>query len=51
MNIVGTPSTLVHDSSWIVRSVARASNDSAGSTIVAPWVTAARLPMTVPKQW
>ena len=51
MNIVGTPSTLVHRSASIACSVASGSNDGAGSTVVVAWVRLARLPMTMPKQW
>ena len=42
---------------WVQRSastasrVARGSNDSDGSTMVAPRVTQATLDMTIPKQW
>ena len=51
MNIVGTPYSEVHRSSWTARSVASGSNAGAGSTIVAPCVVQPRLPMTMPKQW
>ncbi len=51
MNIVGTPSTLVQRSRSIVRRVDVASNVRAGSTIAAPWVTHASVPITMPKQW
>ena len=51
MNMVGTPSTQVQRSDCSALSVACASNDGAGSTIAAPWVVQARLPITMPKQW
>jgi hypothetical protein len=51
MNIVGTPCSAVQRSSATAASVARGSKTGAGITIVAPWVTQARLPRTMPKQW
>jgi len=51
MNIVGTPYSEVHASAATASSVALGSNDGAGITMHAPWVVAARLPMTMPKQW
>ena len=50
MNIVGTPWRAVQRSSCTARNVLWGSKTSAGTTIVAPWVTAARLPRTIPKQ-
>src|SRR5687767_10218117 len=51
MNIVGTPYTDTHRSSWIACSVAPGSNASAGYTMVAPRDVQPRLPITIPKQW
>ena len=51
MNIVGTPYSDVHASAWTAANVAAGSKDGAGITIAAPWLVAARLPMTMPKQW
>ena len=51
MNIVGTPYSAVHCSSWIVSSTWVGSKASDGYTIVAPWVVHPRLPITMPKQW
>ena len=50
MNIVGTPYSVVHFSCAMVCSVASGSKPSPGYTIAAPSVTAARLPITMPKQ-
>jgi hypothetical protein len=41
----------VHRSSATARSVAAGSKAGAGMTMQAPWLVAARLPMTMPKQW
>ena len=51
MNIVGTPYSDVQRSSCTVASTASGSNPASGMTIVAPWVTQPRMPMTMPKQW
>ena len=51
MNIVGTPNRLVQRSAATARSVAPASKAAAGYTMQAPWLVAARLPITMPKQW
>ena len=51
MNIVGTPCRPVQRSAATVSSVASASKPSPGITMQAPWVTQARLPSTMPKQW
>ena len=51
MNIVGTPYSDVHRSSWAAFSVALGSKTGAGITMQAPWVVMARLPSTMPKQW
>ena len=51
MNMVGTPYNDVQRSSATERSVAAGSNEGAGMTMHAPWLVAARLPMTMPKQW
>ena len=51
MNMVGTPYSEVQRSVSTERSVAAGSNDGAGMTMQAPWLVAARLPMTIPKQW
>ena len=51
MNIVGTPYSDVH-LSWATASrVATGSNAGAGMTTHAPWLSAPRLPITMPKQW
>ena len=50
MNMVGTPCSAVQRSSATVSKVANGSNPSPGNTMQAPWVTAARLPNTMPKQ-
>ncbi|SLI19419.1 Uncharacterised protein [Mycobacteroides abscessus subsp. abscessus] len=41
----------MHFSAATAARVAAGSNDGAGITIAAPWLVAARLPMTMPKQW
>ena len=51
MNMVGTPCTAVQRSCSMARSVCSGSKYSDGITMVAPWVTQARLPMPQPKQW
>lgn len=51
MNIVGTPYSEVQPSSATARRVAAASKDGAGMTMQAPCEVAARLPITMPKQW
>jgi len=51
MNIVGTPWTAVHRSSWMARRTSSALKTGAGSTIAAPWVTLAMFESTIPKQW
>ncbi len=51
MNIVGTPYSDVQRSAATASSTARASNASDGITMQLPCVTAARLPITIPKQW
>jgi len=51
MNIVGTPYSTVQRSCSIASSVAPGSKDGAGITTHAPWVTAPRLPTTLPRQW
>ena len=51
MNIVGTPYSDVHRSSWTARRVAAGSKPGAGITMQAPCVVQARLPSTIPKQW
>ena len=51
MNIVGTPYRLVQRSWETAARVRAGSKPGAGMTIVAPWVRAARLPITIPKQW
>ena len=51
MNIVGTPYRDVQRSASMAASVAPASNPSAGTTMHAPCVVHARLPITMPKQW
>ena len=51
MNIVGTPYSDVHRSSWTACSVAAGSNAGAGTTMHAPWEVQPRLPITIPKQW
>ena len=50
MNIVGVPYREVHSSSAIAFTLAAASKEAAGRTIVPPWITAFRLPMTQPRQ-
>ena len=51
MNMVGTPYSEVHRSSCTARRVAAGSKPAAGITMQAPWLVAARLPITMPKQW
>ena len=51
MNIVGTPYTDVHRSSWIASSVATGSKAAAGMTMQAPCDVAPRFAITIPKQW
>ena len=51
MNIVGTPYSEVHRSACTASRVAAGSKAGAGMTIAAPWLVAARLPITMPKQW
>ena len=51
MNIVGTPYSVVQRSSLTASRTATGSNASAGSTTLAPCEIAARLPITIPKQW
>ncbi len=51
MNMVGTPYSEVHRSCATARSVASGSKAGAGITMHAPWLVAARLPITMPKQW
>ena len=51
MNMVGTPYSDVHRSACTASRVATGSKLSAGMTMHAPWLVAARLPMTMPKQW
>ncbi len=52
MNMVGTPYRDVHRSCCTgAFRVAAGSKDGAGMTMQAPCVVAARLPMTMPKQW
>ena len=51
MNIVGTPYSDVQRSSCTVSSTAIGSKAGAGITMHAPCAMAARLPMTMPKQW
>ena len=51
MNIVGTPYRLVQRSCCTAASEATGSKDGAGITMQAPCEVAARLPMTMPKQW
>ena len=51
MNMVGTPCRAVQRSVATVCSTASGSKPSPGYTIAAPWVMAARLPSTMPKQW
>lgn len=50
-NIVGTPCSAVHFSSEIACNTAFGSNVSPGKMIFEPWVTAASMPRTRPKQW
>ena len=50
MNMVGTPYRLVHRSCATAARVAAGSKAGAGITMHAPWLVAARLPMTMPKQ-
>jgi len=50
MNIVGTPYSDVQRSAATAPSESAGSKDGAGITIVAAWVTIARLPSTIPKQ-
>ncbi len=51
MNMVGTPCRPVHRSACTASNVATGSNPSDGLTMQEPWVTQARLPSTMPKQW
>ena len=52
MNIVGTPYSDVHRSASHRRAAWRPGRTTgAGITIAAPWLVAARLPITMPKQW
>ena len=51
MNIVGTPWSAVHRSSCTVARTASALKTGEGRTIAEPWVTAAMLERTMPKQW
>ena len=51
MNIVGTPYSEVQRSSATAASVAAGSKPGAGMTMQAPCEVAARLPITMPKQW
>ncbi len=51
MNIVGTPYSDVQRSASTASSTAPGSNASPGSTMQAPWVAHARLPMTIPNVW
>ena len=51
MNMVGTPYSDVQRSSATARSVAAGSKPGAGITMHAPCEVAARLPITMPKQW
>ena len=51
MNIVGTPYSDVQRSAATASSVATGSNEGAGMTTQAPCEVAARLAMTMPKQW
>ena len=51
MNMVGTPYREVQRSACTAASVASGSNPGAGSTTHAPCEVAARLPITMPKQW
>jgi hypothetical protein len=50
MNIVGTPRSAVHRSSWTAFKTSSASNCSTG-TIVPSCVTVLSVPSTHPKQW
>ena len=49
--MVGTPNSAVHCSSCTVSSTLSGSNASSGNTMVAPWLTQPRTPITIPKQW
>ena len=51
MNIVGTPYNAVQRSAWIACRTASGSKPADGYTMVAPWVTQPRFPITIPKQW
>ena len=51
MNMVGTPWTAVHRSSWMVWSTLSASKAGEGRTMVEPWVMQAMFERTMPKQW
>ena len=51
MNMVGTPCRPVQRSSDTACRVAIGSKPSPGCTMQLPWVTQARLPSTMPKQW
>ena len=50
-NIVGTPCTAVHRSSWIARSTAPASKCADGITTHEPRTKHVRFDTTMPKQW
>ncbi len=51
MNMVGTPYSEVQRSCWTAASTAAGSKDGPGITMQAPCEVAARLPITMPKQW
>ena len=51
MNIVGTPYSEVQRSACTAARVATGSKVGEGMTMHAPWLVAARLPITMPKQW
>ena len=51
MNMVGTPYRLVAFSWATARSAARGSKPGPARMIALPWDVAARLPITIPKQW
>ncbi|CAM5364291.1 hypothetical protein SANTM175S_11065 [Streptomyces antimycoticus] len=51
MNMVGTPYSEVQRSRSTAARVATGSKVAAGMTTQAPWLVAARLPITMPKQW
>ena len=51
MNMVGTPYSEVQRSCSTARRVASGSKEGAGMTMQAPCEVAARLPITMPKQW